>query len=114
MARLINCSLLVARTKKIACNYPLTFFSESNYSSEFYRMDVKTSTEYISLEDGSQYGPDLPEPLQSHCFVKTGREDMAIAMFGHADPLEPNWNTYFFNFTRQSWSDGPIIIQARM
>ncbi len=72
-----------------------------------------SSTEYITLEGGAQYGPELPLAVTGHCLVTMANGKMAISMFGSDSESIGIKRTFLFNFTSEKWSEGPRTIHVR-
>lgn len=69
------------------------------------------SSEIVSIGTDSRPGPDLPEPLDGHCFFKLN--DSAAILVGGFNANGYSKKVYYLDLTTFLWTSGPNLAVAR-
>ena len=68
--------------------------------------DIKT-TEYVSPESDTVYGPDLPFTLQDHCIVAINESTLIITGGESHESIQTTYSSWYFDVSKETWIEGP-------
>ncbi len=71
-----------------------------------------STTEFVSPDGSSYYGPDLPYAMEKHCLVRLN-SSTAMLIGGYNREEGGYRNTFFYDFNSETFTKGPDSLEHR-